>query len=236
VEFLPEGHPDCGYGNFTDAIEFIKNLEGVTFIKGYVYFFEMMKKHTINYDWDNVPKAVLFDIYNVVEDEYIHRANFDTFVTPELIVPCIFEGEYKDFDGKIPKSVYYDGKAEGYVIKPAYSVMKRDIHGNIHRAKVVGDNFKEAKKGVWGAKDEPNAAFVNKYCTTARIDKQLHKLADNGHEIKPQMIGTIVYNTMKDICDEEFKKLAKIGKVDFNIIKKEVQIRVKNNPIVKVVL
>ncbi len=142
VEFFPENHKDVGYAAFAPIVEYIKSLNlNLEYHKPYVFYWEAMIKHSLPYDYDKHPKAILFDVYDLVHDYYEHRVNFDVYVPEECIVPVIFQGEYQEFNGLIPKSKYGDFQAEGFVIKPDLS--SRDSHGNIHRAKVVGDKFRE---------------------------------------------------------------------------------------------
>ena len=231
VDFLPEDDENAGYSNFIEAVEYIKSLNTEVFVKGVLYFFEYMKKHTINYDWEHTPKAVLLDALVIDTNMYVDSSMIETIANN---LGCdranvIFEGKYKDFDGKIPKSVYYDGPAEGYVIKPVIKndVQLRDEHGNIHRAKVVGDKFKEEKTTIFGSTDDVESKFVEKYCTHGRIKKHINKIEEMGYKFELKMIGKLTFNIMKDICDEEFKKVVKMGTPNFKTIRKEIQIRVK---------
>jgi len=229
VEFLPEGDENVGYGNFTNTVEYIKSLNTSLIMKGYIYYFEAMHKHTINYDWENTPRAVLIDIYDVENYKYFtieeKRRYAKTLRCDRAKV--IFEGEYKDFIGIVPKSIYYDGLAEGYVIKPFET--SRDIQGNIHRAKVVRQQFKEENKATFSGTDDKESKFVDKFVNDARIEKHINKIKDNIGDFELKHITSLSYNIMKDICDEEFKKLRKMNIVNFNTINKEIMIRVKRH-------
>ena len=230
VEFLPESDPNCGYGAFTGAVEFIKSLDTSKLVKGYIYFFEAMHKHTINYNWETTPRAILFDLYNIEDDIYEHRVNFDAYVPKEIIIPCIYEGRYEDFNGEVPMSKYYNGLAEGYVIKPSNSLITtRDVHGNIHRAKVVRKEFKEENKATFGSTDNKEAKFVNQFVNDARIEKHLHKIADTIGPFELKYIGALVHNIIEDIVTEEFKKVLKMQIVNFMTITSETMIRVKRH-------
>lgn len=228
VEFMLETDESFeGYGAFSNTVEYIKGLD-VNFYKGYIYFFEGMIKHTLNYNFSEHPKAVLLDIYDVDNDLYLSRNKVEEFTLENNleVTPLLFTGMYKDFNHEIPDSKYGNFKAEGFVIKPLVS--SRDKHGNIHRAKVVGDKFREEKKEVWGESNDKESAFAIRFTTPARIDKEIHKLETNLNiKIEPKHIGVLTYNILKDICDEEFKRLLKMKTPNLGIIRAEVQRQIK---------
>lgn len=221
VEFLPEDNENSGYGAFNNAVEYIKSLD-IEFQEGYIYYFEAMIKHTLNYEFDKHPKAILLDIYDIENDYYLHYSQFPDIPN----APLIFEGKYKDFNQEIPMSLFGNIQAEGFIIKPLEC--SRDSFGNIHRAKVVGEKFKEENREVFGDANDKESAFAMKFATVARIDKEIHKLETAKNEtVQPQWIPILTYNITKDICDEEFKKLLKIGSPNLIIIQREVQRQVK---------
>lgn len=225
VEFLPESDPNVAYGAFKRAVEYIKSLE-VKWFQGVIYYGEAMIKHTLPYDFKKHPAVILFDMYDTELDVYYQRQEIDNLYPDVPKVPVIYEGELQGFDKKIPKSLYGDFQAEGYVIKPLKC--GRDKFGNIHRAKVVGEKFKEEKREVWREATDKESAFAMKFTTTGRIDKMIHKLETAKEEkVQPQWISILTYNITQDICSEEFKKLLKIGTPDLRSIRREVQRQVK---------
>ncbi len=200
------------YGKFTEAVNYVserikpENLEPF-----YVLFFEAMIPHNIKYS--ETPKAILIDIWNDRSKKYVPHTSLATFSEVVEVVPLVYSGKFQHFDQMtIPKSKYYDGEAEGFVIKPLETVF--DEHGTIHRAKVVGTKFKEVahdnKKGV-----TREYAFVDKFVTNARIEKQILKMKDAGHDIEKNkgLFGAIVFSVTRDIINEEFAKFVKIGRV-----------------------
>ena len=228
VEFLPEDDENVGYGAFDSAVNYIKSLNTECLIQGYIYYFEAMIKHTLNYEFHKHPKAILLDIYDIQNDRYCSRnvveknANSLNCELPKII----FQGEFKDFVGNVPQSKYGDFQAEGFVIKPIVS--SRDSFGNIHRAKVVGEKFKEENREVFGDANDKESSFAMKFTTAGRIDKEIHKLENaKNDKVQPQWIPILTYNITKDICDEEFKKLLKIGTPNLRTIQSEVQRQVK---------
>lgn len=228
MEFLPELDDKVGYGAFTEAVEYIKTLNKDKFKYGLIYYFEAMIKHSLHYDYDKHPKAFLFDIYRIQDETYYEVAIVK--LAAELIgcekTITIFNGHYKDFNQKIPISKYGNFQAEGFVIKPIVS--SRDVHGNIHRAKVVGGKFKEQHRETFGDANDKESAFAIRYATFGRIDKEIHKLETIKNEkIKPEWIGFLTYNITKDICDEEFKKLLKMKQPNLQTIQKEVRRQLK---------
>lgn len=215
-----------GYGAFQKAVDYIRNIGKGEFAEGYIYYFEAMIKHSLAYDFDKHPPAVLFDIYDIESDRYFERDILDNYSDKLEVVPLLFTGKYKDMLDTIPKSKYGNFEAEGFVIKPMHS--SRDKHGNIHRAKVVGEKFKEEKREVWGDSTCKESAFAMRYATTGRIDKEIHKLETAKNEkVKPEWIPILTYNITKDICDEEFKKLLKMRSPNLMTIRSEVQRQVK---------
>lgn len=223
VEFLPETDPNCGYGTFTRAVEYIKTQKD-NFLPGYIYVFEAMIKHTLPYEFEKHPAAIMIDVYNLAEDKYItyHSEDEDC---PRA--PIVFFGLYKDWDGVIPQSKFGPFTAEGVVIKPDTS--SRDSFGNRHIAKKVTAEFLEENKSVFGSPaDSPEDGFVGKFVTLARINKHVGKIetAKNG-KMCPEWIPIVSYNILKDICDEEFKTLLKIGTPNLRTIKAGVERELK---------
>ena len=228
VEFLPETDPNCGYGTFTKAVEYVKKFNSEIH-EGYIYIFEAMIKHTLNYDFDKIPSAILIDIYDINKNEYVPinvysaTAIYSTF--PKA--PHVFSGAYKDWDGVIPQSTFGPFQAEGVVIKP--HVFSRDSFGNRHIAKKVSAEFLEENKSVFGSPaDSPEDSFVSKFVTLARINKHVQKLEDaKNDKMTPEWIPIVSYNILKDICDEEFKTLLKIGNPNLRSIRAGVERELK---------
>jgi hypothetical protein len=99
-------------------------------------------------------------------------------------VPLVWRGKISDLkkeliDSMIPKSKYYDGKAEGIVLK---NYCRKSRQGN-HQlyAKVVASDFKENNKAVFCGvrkKNTDTQKIVEQFCTDARVSKQINKLVN----------------------------------------------------------
>jgi len=228
VEFLPESDPNCSYGNFTEVVEYIKSLNTCFFVKGNIYYFEGMMKHTLPYDFDKHPKAILIDIYDIEEDKYLF-INVIQEISKHLgceLAPIIFQGYYKCWNQEIPNSKYGNFQAEGVVIKPFE--FSRDSFGNRHVAKIVTEKFKEENKEVFGEINDFESGFAHKFCNQARINKHIKQLENAKNDtVKPGWIPILSYNVCYDICTEEFKKLLKKQNPNLQTIRKECERLIK---------
>jgi len=199
--------------------------------EGRLWFFgEALHKHSLDYDaWDGkhpnisdntVPNFLGFDVYSEANDAFLshdevvavyERLGLDT-------VPVFEKGEADEFemdDIEVHESVYRDpdpdaddeddfnrkGLAEGVVIKND----SLDL-----RAKVVAEEFDETK---WSAKtpEEVTTArktaglFLNKFVTDARVQKQAHKLVDEGYYdgLEMPMMGDLPRRVASDVFAEQ---------------------------------
>lgn len=171
---------------------------------GLWFFGEALHKHNIDYDaWDGkhpdpeseTPNFVGFDVYSEGREEFLPHDEVEA-VCDQLglaTVPVVARGDASEFDAdaiEVPESAFREadpdadeddvfnreGLAEGVVIKND----ALDL-----RAKVVADAFTETK---WSATDREEVSearevageFINRFVTDARVQKQAHKLVDEG--------------------------------------------------------
>ena len=219
--------------NFRRCSEFVK--EKVYACPNYkdfgklIFYGECMIKHTMNYDWENMPPYLGFDI--MTEEgmflEYEAKKNaFEHFGLP--IVPFIKDCEAQYIgeinDEAVPKSAYAspsneDQQAEGIVFKNYQSQIM---------AKYVRDKFKERNAEAFGGNpkynkidDTNNSEFVFKYCTNPRIDKTIFKLMDEGHPLDLKMMAELPKKIYKDIIEENWQEIMESNwKLDFKNIRK----------------
>jgi len=218
VVFSNEKDIPKGFRNIFDTIrEQIGDNEEL--IKGYVIYGEGMVKHTINYNWDSIPKFIAFDVYDIEQDKYIDYADKIKLFKElglehaPLIKKCkVSELELHQF----PKSKYYDGLVEGIVVKN----YDRQIF-----MKCVRPEFKEEHKKVFSGyykNHELSEYIVDKYCTNHRIDKMINKIKyDQDMDIDLPMMKYLPMGVVTDIVSEEFNSIYKYGRkkkqiLDFN--------------------
>lgn len=215
---------------FRRAIEYVKEL-APKLTRGYIYFAECMIPHTIQYDWDNVPILVGFDIYDTHNKQFLsYEEKLEEFERICIeIVPLVIVLENKpdveQLNNIIPKSKYYNGMAEGVVFKN-YTL------GVF--AKLVAERFKEHNTMVFGAskkkniKDETKKIF-EMYFTPARIEKVIWKLHDVGHPLNMIMMKYLIREVIKDVVEEEgFTIFMKSKYVDLYKLRKLISKRCVN--------
>lgn len=210
--------PDSDRFIFAKCIEYIKGkiLESHNFFvsKGkdvynrYIFFGECCVKHTIGYDWSRIPPFLGFDIYDTEKHCFLYADEairiFTTLNIP--VVPEIYTVIWKTdlYALDIPQSKYYNGKAEGIVIKN-YS---KQLF-----AKIVSPEFKEENKKAFGASkkhaDNDDEKIVLAYCTNARIQKWICKLRDGGHALDMTMMTKLPLLVYDDIFEEQWREISK---------------------------
>jgi hypothetical protein len=212
------------------------NQEGIGLNVDYVYYIEWMAKHTISYT--SAPFVIGLDIR-------IKHANnqegFGFFIGRDAkeqefkrlgieCVPCIWRGTVKELKELnirelIPKSKYYDGFAEGIVIK---NYTRKHPHEN-HQlyAKVVRDEFKEDNKAVFGnlkGQITDTHKIVEEFCTEARIRKAVLKfINEDGLFLDLKLMAKVPSYVTKDILKEEFSTIYdKYKFIDFKELKQKI--------------
>lgn len=201
----------------------------------YIYYFEWMAVHTINYT--NAPYVIGFDIRlkrsmnNAEAGLFIGREAREQEFTRLKIenVPLIWRGtvnEIKKMEIRklIPKSKYFDGFAEGIVIK---NYCRKHPHEN-HQiyAKLVRDEFKEDNKAVFGNvrnKNSDTSKIVEEFCTDARIRKAVLHFTDEGEKLELKLMSKVPHYVIKDIFKEEVLTIIdKYKFIDLKEIKQKV--------------
>ena len=160
------------------------------------FFGENMVKHSLDYDWDDVPRFIGFDIYCHDCEEYVEWEKAKTIFEVNLglaTAPVVDEISVDDFDQdyEVPESEWRDGKAEGVVI------INEDLDENHRsgfstRAKLVTDEFvekhKESMDGGGRESVHDYEKIASKYATEARIRKQIHKMQDEGRKLGMELM------------------------------------------------
>lgn len=213
-----------------------KQLEGKKLNSDYVYYVEYMALHTIKYT--NAPDVIAYDIRL---KHSMDSKGFGLFIGRDLRaqeferlgienVPIVWRGKVGDLkklivDDLISKSKYYNGKAEGIVIK---NYCRKAPAGN-HQlyAKLVADEFKENNKAVFGGvrqKNSDTSKIVEQYVTDARIRKKVfQQVKELGASLDLRLMSKVPTAVIKDILLEEFDGIfANYSFIDFSQMKKLV--------------
>lgn len=195
--------------------------EGIKLNPEYIYYIEWMATHTIRYT--SAPFVIGLDIrlrHAKMNDQemglFIGReAKEQEFARLKLeCVPLVWRGtieELKKLNIKdlIPHSKYYDGWAEGIVIK---NYCRKNPGGNYQLyAKLVRDEFKEDNKAVFGSvknKQSDTFKIVEQYCTEARIRKAILKFTQEDNLfLDLKLMSKVPAYVIKDILKEEFSNI-----------------------------
>lgn len=194
----------------------ITDRSGIRINADYIYYVEWMEKHTINYT--NAPRVIGIDIRlkhsknqegaGLFLGRDTREAEFDRLGIEN--VPLVWRGTTADLKKMvirdlIPKSKYFDGMAEGVVIK---NFCRKAVEGN-HQlyAKLVRDEFKEDNRAVFGSVKNPvsdTSKLVNRFCTDARIRKAvLVYLNEDKMPLSLRLMALVPHYVMIDIFEEE---------------------------------
>lgn len=232
VEYKIDGEPDYSEnvdGRFTDAIEFIREELDHEEMMGdwgtdYTFFGENMVSHSLEYEWENTPQVILFDVYSHNVERFLspytakniaarHKNLEAAPIVEETTVEDFKERHSSDEGYKVPESQYRDGKGEGVVIINR-DQEEPDLSGFNYRAKLVTEEFKEKHKEATGARQSVEAIYgheraVSKFCTDGRIKKHIHKMQDDGHDLGMEMMSLedgdgLYVRVAKDIVEEEY--------------------------------
>jgi hypothetical protein len=202
---------------------------------GLVFYGECCTMHTINYDFDNMPLFLGFDIYNIHAECYIEHhtvvAMYEELgLSMVPLVGYVLTPEIKTInDDMVPISKYARASAED---RQAEGIVFKNYSKQIF-AKYVRDKFKECNSAMFGGNpkynkvdDTQNAEITFKYCTNQRIEKVIFKLVDEGIKLEMKMMEHLPKRVYADIMEEEWKEICfSRWKVDFNQLKKAITTR-----------
>jgi ATP-dependent RNA circularization protein (DNA/RNA ligase family) len=184
-----------------------------------VFFGEATYHHAIDYDWDRMPSFLGFDVWegdggSAADGAADDRGADGRFLPPDAVEQVYdqlgldsvnaFQKEVRatDFDPEsyeIPDSNWYDGPAEGVVL--------RNKTGQ--RAKLLHPDFRKVEKTVpvdAPAEDVETAAeeLAREYATRRRIEKIVHELEDRELSVT---FDAVYPRVVEDVIREEHKQL-----------------------------
>jgi len=212
-------------GNFAPLVQYLtKKLKGKRIRDGLIVYGEYMTRHSIDYDWDRTPIFLGFDVYDLEVNKFLdYDEKVKVFNSLDLpIVPLIKKVkayELKNFsENDVPKSNYYDGKAEGVVFKN----YDKQVF-----AKFVTQKFKEVNKEAFGFTKKGSSSdeerFIAVYCTNARIDKMIFKLLNEGRTLGMELMKFLPQSVYEDIWEENWREISRTNwSLNFRVIKKLV--------------
>ena len=218
---------DSSVKNFLGVIEYIKaklnsvKKEVLDKYNGYVFFGENMVKHTLDYDWETIPRFIAYDIYDMRNEKFLDwkeaKRIFEElgFKFAKIIsVAKAYELKALKFDddfvpiAEYPPKANPNQKAEGIVFKNYNKQLF---------AKYVQNQFKEQNKIVFGASTKFTRDYaefvVAKYCTNPRIEKTVFKLVDEGMKLEMSMMKRLPSEVYFDIWEEEMRAIIKQRKL-----------------------
>jgi len=232
VKFTENGDPlppeECN-NQFVDVAEYVrenidneklKELEEQENQK-LVLFGENMVKHHLEYDWEDAPQWILFDVYKVAEEEYMDYSEVKAVAAHLGVEACpvdnrIHVENFKDGwnpdkpDSIVPRSKYRDGLAEGVIIRNEETKTK---------AKIVTEEFKEKHRqsggnhGEESLPDDDTMSFVNIYATDARVRKHIKKLTvDEDKDLEMALMEELPMRVVEDIFEEEMEEIVRTSK------------------------
>jgi hypothetical protein len=181
----------------------------------YRYYGEWLCSHKIQYRPEFYQNFYMFNVYDEELGEYLS----DEIMKAEAMrlgiktVPYLYEGEYISFEHLLTFVGVSDmalDKGEGIVVK---NVKYKNRYGCQMFVKLVTDEFREIQRQK--APRDPNRElnleqeFVNMCLTTARVDKLLHKLIDDGildMDYGIEDMGTILKNLGSQVYEDIIKE------------------------------
>ena len=224
TRMLPE---DESFNGFQEAVK--SNLQLAMYFSrnpDNILYGEWLVKHTITYPDDAYRKIYLFDIYNsktkewATQEEVESEAEFLGLQYPRVFAKGKFTvDEIKEFVGKS----FIAPAGEGVVLKSPGFINK---FGDQVYAKVVHEKFKESNAVVFGGNNKHSETYwemyiVNKYCTTARVQKIMQKLEPELGRLGMEHTGRVAQTCYHDMVTEEIWEIqAKVKAVDFPTLKR----------------
>ncbi|CCQ36330.1 uncharacterized protein Nmlp_2150 [Natronomonas moolapensis 8.8.11] len=181
--------------------------DAVDDVESVVFFGEATHRHAIEYDWERLPSVLGFDVWSEREGSFrppgaaqgiFERLGLESVNAVER------ELHTRDFDPgsySVPESAWYDGPAEGVVI--------RNKRGG--RAMLLHPDFREAD-GNPDARDAdgtvPEDASAETLAETYATDRRFEKLARRLERRRGGVTFETLYErALTDIAREEYRRL-----------------------------
>lgn len=178
---------------------------------GLVFFGEAMEPHTLDYDWNNTPAFIGFDVWHIEDERWLHYTDMkrafehiDLEIVPMLDI--VTAEAWDEYSVEVQQSKFGDVEAEGLTFKN---------YDTQTFSKFVREDFKEKNKKRFGKSKKNQSTGAEKlsyqYITNARIEKNAHKLVDEGpfDSLKMEMMAPkgdsrgLANEVIADMAEEE---------------------------------
>lgn len=201
---------------FKNAAKFITekfNDNSSLFDPSLIYFFEGMYRHTINYDFENAPSAIGFDVMDkntgLFFDWKVAKQAFEKIGVP--FVPILMTKKGQDVKVEELQQIVNTQKSqfakdeleEGVVVKNFARLNKfnRPLFAKLTRVE-----FKEANRLKFsGLKElrDVERSIVTEFCTSARVRKLILKLTlEEGNNLSMSLMPILFKSVSDDILTE----------------------------------
>jgi len=182
-------HSEDESNGYADAMNCIRSTVSAADIKAvedefdavgdFIFYGESLTPHTLEYDFESAPAFVGFSVYDTGTESYVPVSTArQIYRILDLPVPnqVTVERPLEEIDESfIPSSEYGECVAEGIVIT--------NTETNA-RCKLVRDSFKEMQHEA-STSDERDV--IDKYMTSARVEKMVHKFVTRYDYDEPSM-------------------------------------------------
>jgi hypothetical protein len=225
--------PGCDNGSWAKQVNYLKGvLAGKELDPDLVYAGEATQKHSLDYNWNELPPFIGFDIihkdtampcgFHFARDEFL-RLGLEFIKV--VFVGTVKQWQSENMDSYLESSAYRQGKPEGIVMK---NYGRNNIWGRPLFAKVVTEQFQEKKVAKFGQtkiKMDDTPYVVDTYVTEPRIRKIIYALRDEGKPVERKIMGDLIKRTIHDVLQEDIIDIwldRKVKSLDFGLMAKLV--------------
>ena len=208
--------------NFRRCVDYVREKlkdRDLSFLNNHLIYGECCVKHSMDYNWQEIPPFILFDIKCpngewMLPQDYEQVAEILEIAVPKTMTYLSEELKRINIDDSfVPVSEYAplstpDMKAEGVVFKryrePVF-------------AKYVRSDFKEMNRQAFGTTKSHSTNYtewlVAAYCTNPRIEKIVWKLMDEDKKLELALMPFLSRRVYEDIMEEHWRDIC-LGKKD----------------------
>lgn len=183
----------------------VENGDATESVEDVVFFGEATHRHTVSYDFDRLPSFLGFDIWSVSKGRFLPPDVVErAFETLGLEPVNAFAKEVRaaDFDPasyEIPASAWYDGPAEGVVLRTKTGT----------RAKLLHPQYRDVNETV-SIEGTPED-LARRYVTDRRVRKAISEIEDRGH---PSDFDSVYERVLEAVVREAHERLVHGDRVE----------------------